>query len=306
MLRKTRTQLRIEAGNKAVLRELAKATTSPKRFEFKKMFAHTFGFKPQAPVFMQKTKGGLVFFLKEEDFNRFTGAGISKEGLTTSGLFFTRHSKSVKPKNLKGKVMIVKLPYEPVKDVSETIAHEKAHLKYAYQHPASNFYPRKSGLGYRKFLEHDLMDELRARFASGYLDLETTQSVLNDLADKHAHNLVSARLAKSPNSTKIEKRFADKYKTQVKQIASKIKKGRYYKYYAGISEEKIRQVVDKSSWRTLAKNLEEFIRKRKLSTDAFYKKQDKAGEERRRLREEHEAEKRKAEQAKAQSENQAV
>ncbi|GEM_PF-4069694 len=127
------TKRKIAKGNRQVLREIRKVE-EPNQFDMRKMFEHTFGFKPELPIHIQKTKGGLVFLLQRSDMHKIDPA-------YTLGAYIARDAKSVKPRALKGKVVVVKSYGWKSTFDEETIEHEKAHLIGSYGRiPGKEFY----------------------------------------------------------------------------------------------------------------------------------------------------------------------
>jgi hypothetical protein len=119
------TKKRLIKGNRKVLEELKKVE-GPNRFDMRKMFEHTFGFKAGKPVFMQKTKGGLIFFVSRADADRISKHKIDWDGIIFGG----KEADKLKVKNLGDKVIAV-VDSNP-EDFERILSHERAHLMTRY------------------------------------------------------------------------------------------------------------------------------------------------------------------------------
>lgn len=151
------------------------------------MFEETFGEKPKNNVIVSKTKGAIIFHVSATDYQNLMGNPF------TNATAFPRNSKTVKNKNLRGKVILINMEGEvkggpqrkhSPRKYGKVRRHEEHHIQRFYK---SNL--RSFGTNFLKLREmyekgkisqrsleikhrEQLMHEIGATVNEGYLGIE--------------------------------------------------------------------------------------------------------------------------------------
>lgn len=251
---------RIRKGDRQILREL-KASTGPTKLDFANFFERTFGKKPQRPVFMQKVKGGIVFYLGKPDYASFGLRPFTYAcTLDKIGKGFATKSK------LKGKVILVNRAMFPVSKhfgttPEQMLAHEQIHLKSNYARPSLDYgycldkfkAGKISKRTFNKSLECLLLDEL-----CGYAqERRTNVPDLQSLVLKHFSK--QYEITRLPRITPEDDALFKKYYSGLPNIGKQISVLLNKK----ISTRMITKTIERSNWKNLSNNLEKLERKTK-------------------------------------------
>jgi hypothetical protein len=233
---------RLQQANRRILRQLKEVEGLTKKrrpvFDMRKMFEHTFGRKPYGDIFMQKTRGGVIFYVGKQDYVLLTEEYALP---LSSGRALIR--KPVKTRSLKSRVILVRSDLNK-EELSRTAEHEKLHLLGHYHNINSN--------GFRKLVEREMKTELIYYLKKGYsvdsLDFE-------ELAyDYYRPFKTRAKRGKTRAFGIASEIHADAIPTMMSIRGARRE---------GIPMEQIIRTIKRSSWKDVAKNLNKLREKAK-------------------------------------------
>jgi len=262
MKRHSGFQKRFEKGDRQVLRQLKKATDK-RMFSINNIFRKIFGMSALEPLFMQKTKGGVIFFLHNNDYKR-----VTKPRWEFQESHGRIESEAVKPRKLKNKVLIINVddvPYDET--VPEVVEHEKLHLKGAYSkprepefHEALKEYLKKEAI--KTVLERGsgLMYWMDLREpAEHHIDYLTIGK--RQIRPSKLRNVIQNRIAakRLDRKERIADELKGEYMDTIVQIADEVNYASAY----GIPKEEVAEIISTSKWEDIVKNLYRFIEAKK-------------------------------------------
>lgn len=235
MIKLTKTaKKRLERGNKRVLWHL-KQNTGANAFHMEKMFKRTFGKPPVGPVFMQKTKGGLIFFVDSKTFYKI----VPIMSPPPSGQMLQR--KYVNIRGLKSKVILINNGAIGIPEVKQ---HEIFHLLHEYQRPGIRNIKKVNWNKLELNLGRDLLSEMGADLYGG-LPTDDGMSIL----------LIMLALTGGQEGMEINKRMAQKRY----ELNQKLEEARNL----GIDRKTLANLILHSEWSNIEHRLKKLMEKHK-------------------------------------------